>query len=130
MNRLTDEQLAEIRKRAEAATAGPWGIEDGEIVSLTELIADLFPSTVCDGYDSQGTAEFIAHAREDVPKLLAEIERLTKVIKYVNDLSEEFYTEVTEDNSVAIPNTERHKHTMQEIFVVTIEAVNHDGSDI
>jgi hypothetical protein len=63
---------------------------------------------------------------EDVPKLLAEIERLNKVIKYVNDLSEDFYTEVNEDNSLSIPNTERHKHTMQEIFVVTIEAVNND----
>lgn len=72
MTRLTQEELAEIRKRTEASTPGPWKesklyIEFGD---SSERLAD-----VCNRID----AEFIAHAREDVPKLLAEIERLQSV---------------------------------------------------
>jgi hypothetical protein len=61
--------LEEIRKRAEAATPGPWRevnlyIESGD---ANERLAE-----VCESVD----ATFIAHAREDVPKLLAEVKRL------------------------------------------------------
>jgi hypothetical protein len=82
MERLTDEQLAEISKRAEAATPGDWCIYDdidatGErafyLETETEIIGDTRKSS---------DAEFIAHAREDVPKLLAEIERLRSESNY------------------------------------------------
>ncbi|WP_205536651.1 hypothetical protein [Bacillus sp. Y1] len=74
MERLSNEQLEEIRKRAEATSfekayikGDKWkGYEvksDGNGVVIAEV--------------SCGTdAEFIAHARQDMPKLLAEIERL------------------------------------------------------
>jgi hypothetical protein len=78
MSRLTNEQLTEIRKRAEAATAGPWTIEKesyvcnaGFWVTDTVIMPDI-TSNIFEETD----AEFIAHAREDVPDLLAEIERL------------------------------------------------------
>ncbi len=49
---LTQDDLNMIKERAEKVTHGPW-------------YAD---------------AEFIAHAREDIPRLVAEVERLRKAI--------------------------------------------------
>ena len=70
-------RLAEIQQRAEAATAGPWTAEYSaltghcviphdaestrEAVALTRL------------HRAQGDAEFIAHARADIPWLLTEL---------------------------------------------------------
>ena len=59
-DRLTDEEIAEIRGRAEAATEGPWDVAWG-----TYLI------TI-----SREDAEFCIHARTDIPRLLDEVERL------------------------------------------------------
>lgn len=99
---LTDQQLDEIDARANAATAGPWGVYESG--SMIDIAADL-QETGC-GYRArreiarledepldndpahrewtaeqdwaqvQADAEFVAHAREDVPVLLAEIRRL------------------------------------------------------
>jgi hypothetical protein len=64
--------LEAIRRRADAATPGPWqrslNILWGKILDIEPEIA--FCTTVND-------TEFIAHAREDVPALLDEVERLT-----------------------------------------------------
>lgn len=57
-----------IRRRLEAATPGPWEYQGlGEITSATGFI-----TTDAEAHDGP----FIAHAREDVPALLAEVERL------------------------------------------------------
>jgi hypothetical protein len=73
---LTNEQLAEIRKRAEAATQGAkpeWYVdEDYKDTVRCAWSADLIAQSI----PTEADAEFIAHAREDVPKLLVEIERL------------------------------------------------------
>jgi hypothetical protein len=93
--RLNADELEAIRKRAEAATEGPWGwakfaLDDDDwdtempwLGNATEAVMDFGD---CEQYyPTQGTppnsadAEFIAHAREDVPKLLAEIERLKEI---------------------------------------------------
>lgn len=100
MTRLTQEELAEIRKRAEAATAGPWRWEDDlhdcempDLINDTQSIMDFGDCEMF--YPTQGTppdifdAEFIAHAREDVPKLLAEIERLQTRLSHAGDLLSE-----------------------------------------
>jgi hypothetical protein len=78
--RLTDKELAEIRKRAEAATIGDWdydvvdfGITNGNfMVAMAEIDSEGNPYIHAKNAD----LEFIAHAREDVPKLLAEVARL------------------------------------------------------
>mgnify|MGYP006950148405 FL=1 len=84
---MTDprEALARIRKQTDAATEGPWEWE-GEAKAEWELGANsLVPSRRPDdpvlygyGYDASGIevktpadAEFIAHARTDVPALVA-----------------------------------------------------------
>jgi hypothetical protein len=92
--RLNAEELEAIRKRAEAATQGPWF--DSETVYVVSNVsgdsiewdADFIAET-----QEQSDAEFIAHAREDVPKLLAEIERLQGVIR-TKDLIIKLYGKV------------------------------------
>lgn len=72
---LTDEQLAAIAKRAELATPGPWSAEprasDGFVDNFlgAEIVG---PPDAQRGQFARITdALFIAHAREDVPALLA-----------------------------------------------------------
>ena len=90
---LTIAEIEAIRKRAEKATEGPW-----EWVACDELHETEMPelgngkeSIMSFGdremyYPTEGTppntedAEFIAHARTDIPKLLAEIDRLNELI--------------------------------------------------
>lgn len=74
---LPDEDLAAIEQRAAAATPGPWKsyIEGREPMSGSDFIMTggediyLTGATVAD-------QDFIAHARQDIPRLIAEIERL------------------------------------------------------
>lgn len=80
-------RLQEIRERCEKATPGPWHV----------LVGDLDGDEYCDGISTEreghddivktdsgvyppslADASFIASAREDVPFLLAEVERLEK----------------------------------------------------
>ena len=97
---MTDQQLAEIRERAEKATPGPW---ECDYLRIPELVVESVPeapmadesfpfdmnlikigpgeggggitsnwaSSFCARYDD---AEFTAHAREDIPALLTEVE--------------------------------------------------------
>ena len=71
--RLTAEQLEAIRKRAEAALEGPWitaHTTDGQWI--IEENGDIISGTVTRVDD----ATFIIRSREDIPALLAEVERL------------------------------------------------------
>ncbi|MBO0602756.1 hypothetical protein I2483_13895 [Sporosarcina sp. E16_3] len=82
---MTKEQIEAIRKRAEATTEGEWTNFDDvlceyvnevyEYDRLTEGIGERIAvcSTIKD-------ADFIANAREDIPALLAEVERLRTII--------------------------------------------------
>jgi hypothetical protein len=73
MERLSTEELHAIKERAEKATAGPWNhypiVDSDEFVVIG---ADIVAETVYEITD----ATFLAHAHEDVPKLITEIERL------------------------------------------------------
>ena len=96
-------RLDEIEARANAATEGPWEWE-GEAKAGWEIGANsLVPSRRPDdpvlygyGYDASGIevktpadAEFIAHARTDVPWLLEQVERRDKALEAVLDLHKE-----------------------------------------
>lgn len=103
--RLSPEREAEITARTEAATKGPWGLYD-DGTGLIDVAADLEDTGHgyrCRRYvgqlednqidndpshrdwteeqdraQSAADAEFIAHAREDVPVLLAELAAVRK----------------------------------------------------
>lgn len=81
---MTPEQLAEIEARAEAATPGPWEwdrqwIEDEDEAIYVPQGATLGPTLIQLGDTYEGhryDCAFIAHARQDIPALIAEVRRL------------------------------------------------------
>lgn len=82
---LTDAELDEIEARAEKATEGPWVAECGSSNSpcidfvLTENIDPRLDdrASIAETYtDEAENADFIASARTDVPRLVAEVRRL------------------------------------------------------
>lgn len=95
---MSDLDLAAIRQRVEKATEGPWdyyvlpqpvGINRATLHSEhgpreTFWTVDLPPEIGAAGTESD--AEFIAHAREDIPALLAEVERLRAKLKQLSTL--------------------------------------------
>ena len=74
---LPDEEIAAIKARLERTTAGPWKsfIEGRENMSGSSFIStggeDIYLTGATDA-----DQDFIANARQDIPKLIAEIERL------------------------------------------------------
>lgn len=103
MTELTDDDLNEIERRAAAATPGPWFVrqlDDDHAMSLVAVgtTPDTGQGERWPEFDSRDivaatlvqqpryvevadqlwdeNAEFIAHARDDVPRLLTEIRRL------------------------------------------------------
>jgi hypothetical protein len=80
---LSDERLREIRERAEKAGFSPWSFEPGHVGTTSECLYignRSYNTAMVPGYaDHPGNianASFIAHARQDIPDLLAEIDRL------------------------------------------------------
>ena len=99
---MTPEQLQAIRERAEKATKGPWGFFPEEqkevllkrthyLVGSLRLAADgrgrgvAIVFSPSDEEGSEANADFIAHACEDIPALLAEVERLEKDLRSSRD---------------------------------------------
>jgi hypothetical protein len=74
---MTDDELKAIEARANAATPGPWhlaitGDDDPDRANIEAGAID-----VCDN-PTNDDATFIAHARTDVPALVAEVRRLRR----------------------------------------------------
>jgi hypothetical protein len=78
---LSEEEITAISARCERSTAGPWKsyVEGREQMSGSDFIM----TGAEDIYLTGATAadqDFIAHARQDIPRLVAEISRLRKFI--------------------------------------------------
>lgn len=87
---MTEERIAEIRGREKVATQGPWRakceiLEADECGNATAEMTYVSTNDkgICilygrghDDANTQEDAAFIAHAREDIPALLDEVERL------------------------------------------------------
>lgn len=83
MEILSEEKIEEIRKRSQASRPGPWksNIEGRDHYSGSNFImvpGDSSEMTTLEfsGKVTEADQDFIAHAREDIPALIAEIERL------------------------------------------------------
>ena len=76
-NALTESYLREVELRAGAATPGPWTsmIEGRDHTSGSSFIRTSSEDIELDGA-TVADQDFIAHARQDVPMLVAEIRRL------------------------------------------------------
>jgi hypothetical protein len=97
---MLDDEFDNIRRRADAATPGPWRVEfvddtyamnfvavttgelredwpedSAQVVAATLVQGPERYASIADGRWDEN-ARFIAHAREDVPRLLDEISRL------------------------------------------------------
>ena len=77
---LTEEEIEAIKSRCDQATAGPWKsfIETREKISGSDFIQTTGEDIYLTG--ATGTdQDFIAYARQDIPRLIAEIERLRSI---------------------------------------------------
>jgi len=96
MTLLTDDELAEIARRAERATPGPWQNSSGFVRSsgsggsllqgdgYTIQTSTLWVAECRDGeafYNPDGNAAFIAASRTDVPALLAHIAEQARALE-------------------------------------------------
>lgn len=81
---MNNERLKEISARCEAATEGPWLRRENVEDMLTVFVSNtrIAETSRCNLLVNQmlRNADFIAHARQDLPDCLAEIERLNKRI--------------------------------------------------
>jgi hypothetical protein len=109
--------LAAIKARADAATEGPWEFGTAPHPDSNETKAEYVANASCgdgplwvawapnltddgyaylvtgitgDGPTSEANATFIAHAREDVPKLVAEVKQLRAELTEVHAVAVEF----------------------------------------
>lgn len=79
---LTDAELLEIKARCDQATPQPWKafIESRDVFSGSDFIQTGGEDIYLNVGTSVADYEFIAHARQDIPKLIAEVERLRKMV--------------------------------------------------
>jgi hypothetical protein len=70
--------LAAIRARCDAATPGPWEVvvRGNTVTSHAITVSDKYISIASGISPKTANAKFIAHAREDIPALIGEVERL------------------------------------------------------
>src|SRR5688500_14177874 len=78
---MTLESIEEIEKRAEAATPGPWWVSPNP-EQWVESEHDYPPSRLQD-------AEFIAHAREDIPALIESLRARDELLAECKNALEE-----------------------------------------
>lgn len=97
----TEERIEEIQARTEAATGGPWvaGPTPGYLMAMQDEHGMGLPLTIrapevhteeiatvwvyC--LPTEANAEFIAHAREDIPWLLAETARIREQFEAIRE---------------------------------------------
>ena len=74
------DRIEEIRQRTEAATPGPWKTVTHEEYSTVDVDEQGGENIAMVG-SAIADADFIAHAREDVPYLLSEVDRMNALHK-------------------------------------------------
>lgn len=91
---MTEEEFEEIKAREAKATSGPWVRKNHEVYPAEKPAGerDLYRIAVCehpyrklDSRHGEPDADFIAHARTDIPKLFSLIEYLQKQLARCSD---------------------------------------------
>lgn len=80
---MPDEELAAIKQRCEGTTPGPWTsyVEGRDHDSGSDFIMTDGDDIELIGGATTADQDFIAHARQDIPLLLDEIERLRSQLR-------------------------------------------------
>ncbi|MEU5838816.1 hypothetical protein ABZ820_34845 [Streptomyces diacarni] len=124
---MTPERVAEIAARVDAATPGPWRVDDdwAEIKAPDlDTIADYWEPT-----RESGNGAFIANAREDVPALLAEVERLRAELAARPTRAEVLRAEAAWLREIATPITrERSEHERGQMYAAERMAQRADAA--
>jgi hypothetical protein len=78
---MTEVEIAEMLKRCSAATPGPWTayIEGRDHESGSDFVMTARDDIELSGA-SHADYDFIAHARQDIPRLIAEVRRLRALL--------------------------------------------------
>lgn len=91
--RLKEEMLETFRNRVNNATPLPWKVLKNEYEGNFGWVSeDTIDGITAEIYE-YADAEFITHAREDVPALLDEIERMKEDMQEISEIVSSFYTE-------------------------------------
>jgi hypothetical protein len=118
---LTQAELEAIRKRAEASTEGLIVNERDYYEHKTARLVTNGHVYVAKVFTGQADAEFIANARQDVPALLAEVERLQAELQARDDhdlieaIEDAFGTRI-EENAKVYADIIRKRFAEQEEF--------------
>ena len=73
---MSNERLAEIKARVEAATPGPWFVNMTKVWAWKGALRGVDDRKMFLTEASPANAYFIANARTAIPELIAEVERL------------------------------------------------------
>lgn len=106
IDRLTGKQIEEIEIRANNATRGPW--ERG-IGNNYREVTQCFGPKIADVYGSED-GWFIAHARDDIPRLIKEVKRLDGLIEAISLIDN------SNNNLVGEPSRSEIVDTLREII--------------
>ena len=85
---MTQLELDAIRDRLTRVTPGPWGTippggPNGPFWGICNRMGNIVAMRLT---DRQGDATFIAYARDDVPLLLAEVDRLRDLLRKADEV--------------------------------------------
>lgn len=111
---MKQERLNAIKERVAKATLGPWKVvkseetgvqigttwESGQLKNCVPVVTTAHGVEFVTIYINDNNSNFIAHARDDVPALVAEVERLRQALTEILDFNTfdlaKFETEVIE----------------------------------
>lgn len=92
--------IEECLQRAREATKGPWIVaqmEDRTYIESTANIPDSDSNVLVDEhYLTELDAEFIAHARTDVPELVSRLKRAIEVLRLIKETNG-YYEDVADE---------------------------------
>lgn len=80
---MTADELIAILCRLKTITRPPWKHLNGQVITWREGIAVASCSIDVTRDEQSANAVFIAHAPDDIARLLAEVERLKRVSRYL-----------------------------------------------
>jgi hypothetical protein len=113
---MTDIDIAAIKARADRARPGPWFRKDEHVIADDDHARLI--STVCDWDDvpqQYRDAEFIAHAREDVPALIAEVERLRAAVDATAADTQRYVADHLADARVEVERLSAQRQTVLDL---------------
>jgi hypothetical protein len=81
---MTQEELQAIRELVNKATPGPWSVDSDDCITSEAAPTGrvVYPGDRWLIWDNENDKTFIAWAREGVPRLLDEVERLRGVLDF------------------------------------------------